>query len=575
MSETQNKTGIEELNLDQVQEVLKHLEVRRHSLIGQGLSSSDPHEIMKAQGILELIEKKQENNRKSIIVDPSEFSSSFGYKEKPIAMSYNMLKNMSKVPVINAIIKTRINQVAAFCEPQKDKYSMGFIVRKKRKYGEEESQMTDAEKKEANRIIDFIMNCGDGFSFEGDQDFDTFTRKVMWDSLVYDQMTWENSYDRRGLPYAFYATDAATIRVADSFDDETYVQNKSIWASAQRSATQPLNMRKSIKGYFPSYVQVFQSEPIAAFYPWELCFGVRNPTSSIHDNGYGHAELEELVTVVTSIIWGEEYNRRFFKQGSIPKGLLRVSGQINDTKLQEFKREWNATMRGVYNAWKTPILEGDKVEWVDLQKSNRDMEYHAWIEFLIKTACAIFSIDPSEVNFDISSGGAGGKSAFEGNSDKRVNQSKVKGLYPLLKFYQTKLNRHIVYPLNPEFELVFMGMDGTDADTELDRDIKRVQYYVTVNELRREKGMKDVEGGDIILNSVFASSIMQKQQMDMMNQAGANSEEGESMFDMKGFAGDDGDPKAKKDGEEVNPETEEDDAPIQKAYEDYIKKLTL
>ena len=45
---------------------------------------------------------------------------------------------MSKTPIVNSIIKTRKNQVADFAEPQEDKYSNGFVVRKKKKMGIEQ-----------------------------------------------------------------------------------------------------------------------------------------------------------------------------------------------------------------------------------------------------------------------------------------------------------------------------------------------------------------------------------------------------------------------------------------------------
>jgi len=549
-------------SLDDIDVGIKRLEVERMLTIEKGMASNNPDDIMKSYQVLDLITRKHESNRKSIIIDPNDFGSSFGYKDKPMSLSYDMLYNMSKVPMVNAVIKTRVNQVARFAEPQRDKYSMGFVVRRRLRQGDLDRPMSKKDQKEANRIVDFILNCGNGFSFEGDQDFDTFIRKVTLDSLRYDQMCFETVFDKKGAPYAFYSTDAQTMRIADTWDDDTVMTNNQIWAYGQKNKVLPINLRKAIKGYYPNYVQVIDGQPINAFYPWEMCFGTRNASTSIYSNGYGCSELEELVLTVTSLIWGEEYNRRFFKQGSVPKGLLRVSGQINDTKLAQFKQEWNATMRGVYNAWKTPILEGEKVEWVDLQKSNSDMEYHAWIEFLIKVICAVFCIDPAEVNFPLDGSASSGGIKFGGDNKERLQQSKDKGLYPLLKFIQMKLNRSIVWPMNPEFEFAFVGLNTIDAQTELDMDIKKVQNYVTVNELRREKGMPDIDGGDIILNPVYASQLLAKQQLDQANAANGKPD----MFDMTDLQ-----------GQENNERPSEQDnmmeEPIQKAFNEYINSL--
>ena len=65
------------------------------------------------------------------------------------------------------------------------------------------------------------------------------------------------------------------------------------------------------------------------------------------------------------------------------------------------------------------------------------MEYTSWMEYLIKLSCAIYSIDPTEIGWDISRGSSGG-GLFEGSQEQRLKHSKDKGLYPLLKFIQRK-----------------------------------------------------------------------------------------------------------------------------------------
>ena len=84
---------------------------------------------------------------------------------------------------------------------------------------------------------------------------------------------------------------------------------------------------KKIHGYYPSFVQVYQNTKVNEFYPWELCFGVRNPSTSIYANGYGVSELEELINVVTSMLWGDEYNRRFFQSRFCSQRIVKNKRQ--------------------------------------------------------------------------------------------------------------------------------------------------------------------------------------------------------------------------------------------------------
>ena len=484
--------------LDAISLAEAKLKAKKFRTLEKALRSESPDDMVRASQVLQQIQPKVDQNTKSFFIDPLEFNANLGYKDKPFSLTYVTLKRMSKTPIINSIIKTRKNQVADFAEPQENKYSTGFVIRKKPKGGVEQ-KMDNKDKKIAFAITDFILKGGNTSQW-GYDDFDTFIRKIVEDSLVYDQMTFECVRNRRGQLESFIATDAATFRMADSYFDKDYDNvffqrhGANVWKD--RSDFGP-----KVHGYYPAYVQVYQNMKVNEFYPWELCFGIRNPSTSIWANGYGCSELEELINVVTSMLWSDEYNRRFFSQGSAPKGFFRVKGTNNEAALQQFKQQWQSMITGVMQSWKTPVIEAD-VDWIDLQKNNRDMEYSSWIEYLIKIACAVYSIDPSEIGWDISrSNGNGG--LFEGSQEQRLKHSKDKGLYPLLKFLQRKLNKYIIEQINPDYELVFVGLNGLTIEEELKMDIDKVNSFMTVNEAREKYEMKPLEGGDAPNNSAF------------------------------------------------------------------------
>lgn len=477
------------------------LKAKKFRTLEKALRSDSPEDMVKANQVFNAIQPKVEQNAKAFFIDPLEFNSNLGYKDKPFSLTYTTLKRMSKTPIINSIIKTRKNQVADFAEPQENKYSTGFVIRKKPKFGIEQ-KMDNKDRKIAYAITEFILKGGNVSQWEHD-DFDTFIRKIVDDSLTYDQMTFELIRNRRGQLESFMATDAATFRMADSYFDKDY-DNVFFQRNGANVWQDRNDYGPKIHGYYPAYVQVYQNVKVNEFYPWELCFGVRNPSTSIYSNGYGCSELEELINVVTSMLWGDEYNRRFFSQGSAPKGLLRIKGTNNEAALQQFKQQWQSMITGVMQSWKTPVVEAD-VDWIDLQKNNRDMEYSSWMEYLIKLSCAIYSIDPSEIGWDISrSSGNGG--LFEGSQEQRLKHSKDKGLYPLLKFLQRKINKYIIEQINPDFELVFVGLNGLTIEEELKMDIDKVNSFMTVNEAREKYEMKPLEGGDAPNNATFVQN---------------------------------------------------------------------
>jgi len=563
------------------------LVAKRFRLIEKAAKSDNPTDMIAAAQTITKIQNRPQENAKAYFIDPLQFSANLGYKDKMFSLTYTTLRRMSKTPIINSIIKTRKNQIADFAEPQADRYNTGFVIRKKPKMGVDQ-KMDDKDKRIANAITDFIMNCGGQSSWTSD-DFDTFIRKIVEDSLTFDQMTFECVRNRRGKLEYFVATDASTFRMAESAFRTDYENSFFHRLGSGVYAEENLkNLDKKVNGYYPQYVQVYQSAVVNEFYPWELCFGVRNPSTFINANGYGCSELEDLINVVTSLLWGDEYNRRFFSQGSAPKGLLRIKSGMNDKTLQQFKQQWQAMISGVMQSWKTPVVEAD-VDWIDLQKNNRDMEYTSWMEYLIKLACAIYSIDPTEIGWDISRSG-GNSGLFEGSQAERLQHSKDKGLYPILKFIQRKINKYIVEQINPDFEFVFMGLNGMTIEKELEMDTKKINSFATINEIREKWDMEPIEEvGDLIENSVFFQAYNQKKQAEMTQQqqqmqGGGNAfdeyeENNDEDEDWNPFEeyenGDNEDEEASEESSEEDTSNEEEKADSNifvKAFESFLEK---
>lgn len=494
-------------SLDEIVSLEKTLAIEKQISLQKAFESNNILDISKAQSYLKSIEERQDVPIKSMLTDPLDVASTFGYKEKPFQLSFEVLRAMGKVPLATATIGTRKTQAKAFCDPQRDKYSTGFVIDKRNKWraSEKDKKLTTADQKKVEYITEFILSCGSSSNFWHADTFEVFIGKLVEDALTLDQATFEVIRDRIGRPIEFFATDGGTYRIADTFGQEENESNKDV---------------EEIKGYKPAYVQVYQGKVHNQFYPWELCFGVRNPSTNIRTNGYGEGELEILMNTVTSILNSDAYNSNFFKVGSNPKGIIAYSGNINQNTLDNFRQQWQAQVAGVQNAFKTPIINADKINWISTHVPNKDMEFAKFQDFLIKLFCAVFLIDPSEIGFPMSGSSEGNKGlGGDGGTKEKLKYSKDKGLKPLMKNIQYWLNKYIVWQIDPEFEFRFVGLeDAEDQATELDEDVKRVGSYMTVNEIRAKHNLDPIEGGDNILNPVF----MQGQQMSMMGNPDSN-----------------------------------------------------
>lgn len=513
-------------DLKELDTISQQIEVQKQLVIKKSLESNDPHEIMKAQSYFADLDKQTDKNVKSYLYDPFSFSNSLGYKDRPISLTYDTLRHMSRMYVIRSIIETRKDQVARFCDFTDDEQKEGWTIRRKRVpfMEEKDMKMSKDDKSKARDIAEFILNAGTLDNKWSRDDFETFLRKTVQDSLSLDQMCAEVVGNRRRTAdivrngrgegiVEFFATDGATYRLADT---------------SKRYTNQAIHGEK-INGHYPSYVQVYQNEVVAEFYPWELMFGIRNQSTSIKQNGYGVSELEDLIKIVTWMLNSDSYNGSFFSNGSNPKGILKVSGNVSEPMLNQFKQAWYNQIVGVNNAWKIPVIQQDKMDWIDLQKNNTDMQFHLFSQYLRLIACALYKMDPVEVGFRDETQG---NSLFQGNQDKKFENSKEKGLEPLLKFWSKEFNKNIVSELTDEFEFAFTGVTPDDEQAALEADIKKVASFEQLNELRKRRGLPALKDGDVVLNAAY----MQWKQMQQMGSPDSNAAMDQETGDSSGNA---------------------------------------
>ena len=510
--------GLDGLSLQELQIMAQAAPIALRNRLQKSLNSENFEEVMKAQAF---IAEQQKHGRrapqpeiKSILWNPSEIGfNGKGYRDPNNGIAFGTLNRMGDIFIIKAIINTRIEQVQNFLKYSVDDQKPGYQIRYKRSPGSEDSdekELSAKDKKIVDYIVRFLEDGGENDKWECEDNFQEFTRKVLRDSLVLDQMTFELVRARNMNLKKYRAVDAALIRQLDT-NDPRYRQ-----------------MFENFRwhGYLPRYAMVWDgqiirhpvSDEYVVFYPWELGYGIRSKTTNVLRNGYGCSELETLIEIVTWILWGMQYNGNFFKQGSQPKGFINVkNGNVDQGTLNEFRQDWKQTMSTVYNSHKIPVIQGIDLEWIDLQQTNRDMEFTEWIKFLLVIACAVYRMDPSELGFQFQD--AARIFGQEGQKE-RLDHSKQKGLTPLLVFYQNILNKYIISEIDDRLELVFTGIEIEDeaAQVELDKKKSEAGFVSLEDMFEKYSGRKFDPNKDTILNTVYQSAQSNK----MMGGEGMN-----------------------------------------------------
>lgn len=485
-----------------------------NSKLQASLASDDVEKAIEAGLYVEKQRIRSTEQSKSIFFLPDSIAySGRGYKETLSRISFQTLQRMGNLYCVKNVISTRIEQITRFLKFSNDEQKEGFTIRKKKSLfdsGEDQGKMTKGERKRVERIVNFLENGGETDKWEMSDSFVTFVRKIMQDSLSIDQLAFEITRTRGQELHQFRAVDGSMIRFLDTIDPNYASQFE----------------RYRYKGYLPKYCQVFDQQIVfnkqlgtyVMYYPWELGFGVRNVGTDIWQNGYGRSELESLIEIITYILNGVQYNGNFFKNGSNPKGFIKMNGpNTNQTQLNDFKQKWRQMLTGTENAHKIPIFAGIDMEWVDLQKGNRDMEFDNWTKFLIVLLCSVYRIDPSELGFQFKEAA----NVFGQDGQKaRLDHSRQKGLYPLLIFLQDIINKFIVSELDEEMEFAFTGIEVEDEEKQVKLDADKLSAgMVSMQDMfRKYSGREFDENKDIILNQVYQT----QKQMSMYGGEGMN-----------------------------------------------------
>jgi hypothetical protein len=504
MSRRRNKsTGLAlPQTLEKADEAIQKLTIHKSLLFEKLAESSRPDDVMKAISYQNKQAGMNKDQQKAFLFAPdNEFYTGQGYKPAIKIVPFEFLRSMGTTPVVFSVISTRLNQLLEFSNFSVDLDRPGWTIRKKISRFEKDYENTDQDKRAIEKIVDFLENGGINAKFTIHDDFHDFLKVFPRDLLELDQGCFELQRTRGGDLLNYNTVDSSTIRLLETIDPNYRDDKKYV----------PQTFKDD--EYYPFYCQVWRERLMQnpktkqdiIWYPWEMCFAIRNKQSSIMANGYGQSELEVLMRIVTWLLESMEYNGRFFSNGSNPRGFFTMKGGVDPKMLNDFRMAWRSMVTGWQNAHKVPIFEADKIDWVDMQNTNREMEFSKWMELLTLITCAVYKTDPSEIGFK---SGQTNQLFGESGQKQRLEHSRDKGLKPLLKVVGKNVDKFIVSELNPNYEFIWTGVDIEDETTKLENDVKKLANGMVAmqDKFKEYSGREFDPEKDIILSSVYQQS---------------------------------------------------------------------
>ena len=458
--------------------------------------------------------RERQRGMQSVTLDNLQITARGDYWEKPTAFGFDAMRQMvAQTPVLNAVILTRVRQVQRFCRVNESGEGPGFTVAHI-----DRGHELDRGEQESIRLLNrFIMNCG----WENNprarrrlrrDSFGQFTAKLVRDSLALDSAPIETEMARDktlGID-GLYAVDGATIRLCT---EDGYRGDDEIFA-----------------------LQVVQGRISTAYTHDDLIYEPRNPQSDVLVAGYGCAETEMMIRVVTGFLNAMSLNIKGFDSNAIPMGVMHLTGNYSEQDVAAFKRYWNSMVRGVQNRWVLPVMvskdQESRASFERFGVEFNEMYFSKWMTFLTSIICAIYGMSPAEINFD--SFTAGNTSNLSGSdTDEKLAASKDSGLWPLLSYFEGLFTDYVISDFSEKYVFRWTGIDQDDAA----KREERARLVMNVNEMRAQERLPPLEGdfGDAPLNPSLTGIWMQlKQQQQPQDfgkppgQGGGGQEQGQA-----------------------------------------------
>lgn len=432
----------------------------------------------------------------------------YGYRDKNSHVTFEMLHRMAfSDAIVGAILMTRVNQLANFSRPLRERTGMGYQITLK----DQTEEITEEDTATICELEEWLLFCGykDDRAPSEVMNFEEFLRRVISDRLIYDAITIECIPCEDETLHHFVPVSSGTIRFASRhlhYGKNMLMVPDSLWGEHPDPNREEHDLEIADEDI--EFVQVWKGQMMTGFSRDELIYKQANPTNEPWTNGYSIPELERLIRVISSHLLSETHNRQFFTGGVGAQGIIHFKADLPKDQVDAFRRAWETQVTGSQNSFRTPIIATDEdVSWLPMQMNNREMEWSKWMEYLIKLICAMYQIDPAEIGFWTLSSGS--NSLGDGNKNERIlKQSKDKGLRPLLRLIESIVNDEIFPRLDPEicdrFEFRFVGLDTEEKRDEMERHQIEVQTKKTVNQVRREMGDPPLPHMDgFILNPIF------------------------------------------------------------------------
>lgn len=210
----------------------------------------------------------------------------------------------------------------------------------------------------------------------------------------------------------------------------------------------------------------------------------------------------------------EEYGGSFFKNGSVPVGVLSYPKQLSKPAKERLRESWEANLKGARRGLKTVVLE-DGLQWNPTAIPNDSAQFIESRKFTNIDVCRWYGVPPNKL-FDWD------KSTYN-NFEQANREVVIDTLLPWIRRFEEEVDRKLL-------ARNYGGLYSKMNVRELLRGdpATRSAYYTSLfkmasispNEVREEEGRNPIEDGDRYF--IAANNLVPLDRIDELDRLAQN-----------------------------------------------------
>ena len=210
-----------------------------------------------------------------------------------------------------------------------------------------------------------------------------------------------------------------------------------------------------------------------------------------------YAGLSPLPPVREAVDMGKDglrFNRNFLRNSARPDFVVLTNESMTDAEIEDFYNRWDARYKGPGNPHR-PAIGSFIRDIKTLGFSHRDMDFIQGLRWSLEEVSRVYGV-PKPLLSD-----------FERATFSNVNAAERlfwrNTMIPEMQFLEEQLNRMLLprigyAGLSVTFDLSTIEALKEDENSRVSRDVQLLDRGVlTINEVRRSRGLPDVAWGDV------------------------------------------------------------------------------